>query len=195
MGRIIAGSARGARLAALGGGLTRPTADRVREALFSALAAWNGSADEPVEAQCGGLAVLDVFAGSGAMGLEAASRGAGPVHLVERDRRAAGVIRRNISSTGLHARLHVRDAAAFLAGPAPVTFDVIVADPPYALPNDELTGLLQAAADGGFLAGDGMLVVERSGRDPEPAWPDGFELSDRRGYGETALYFCRPVRR
>lgn len=195
MGRIIAGRARGARLTALAGTLTRPTTDRVREALFSALATWSGTAGEPVEAQCAGLAVLDVFAGSGAIGLEAASRGADPAHLVERDRRAAGVIRRNIASTGLPAHLHVRDAAAFLAGPAPVVFDVIIADPPYEVPNDELTGLLQAAVDGGFLAHDGMFVIERSRRDPEPAWPVGFELSSRRDYGETALYFCRPAGR
>ena len=175
--------------------MTRPTTDRVREALFSALATWNGTAGEPAESQCAGLAVLDLFAGSGAIGLEAASRGAGAVHLVERDRRAAGIIRRNIASTGLRAQLHVRDAAAFLAGPPPVVFDVIVADPPYALPAGDLAGLLQAAVDGGFLAADGMIIVERSRRDPEPAWPAGFELSSRRDYGETALYFCRPAER
>lgn len=195
MGRIIAGRARGARLSALAGTTARPTTDRVREALFSALATWSGTAGEPVETQCAGLAVLDVFAGSGAIGLEAASRGADPVHLVERDRGAAEVIRRNIASTGLGARLHVRDAAAFLAGPPPVVFDVMVADPPYGMPNDELTGLLRAAVDGGFLAPDGLFVVERFRRDLEPTWPGGFELSGRRDYGETALYFCRPAGR
>ena len=174
MGRIIAGGARGTRLVAPDGRATRPTTDRVREALFNA---------------------LDLFSGSGAVGLEAASRGADPVHLVERDRRAAGVICRNLAATGLGARLHVRDVAAFLAAPAPVVFDVIVADPPYALPGDELSELLGAAVSGGFLVDDGLLVVERSSRDPEPRWPDGFGPGARRDYGETALFLCRPAKR
>lgn len=194
MGRIIAGRARGIRLAAPGGSTTRPTTDRVREALFSAVATWNGSAGAAAEEQCAGLAVLDLFAGSGAIGLEAASRGAGPVHLVERDRRAAALIRRNISATGLRARLHVSGVAAFLAGPPPAAFDLVVADPPYALPGEELAGLLRAAVDGGFVLDDGLLVVERSGRDPRPDWPAGLGESWRRDYGETALYFCRAQR-
>lgn len=195
MGRIIAGGAHGTRLTAPDGRATRPTTDRVREALFNALAAWNGTAGGPAEDQCRGLALLDLFSGSGAVGLEAASRGADPVHLVERDRRAAGVICRNLAATGLGARLHVRDVAAFLAAPAPVVFDVIVADPPYALPGDELSELLGAAVSGGFLADDGLLVVERSSRDPEPRWPDGFGPGARRDYGETALFLCRPAKR
>lgn len=116
--RVVAGAYRGRRLRAPGGAATRPTADRVREALFSML--------EPID----GLLVLDLFAGSGALGIEAASRGAAAVTLVENDSRAIRVIRRNLDEIGLDAEVVAGDALAYLASAAG-PFDLVLADPPY----------------------------------------------------------------
>jgi 16S rRNA (guanine966-N2)-methyltransferase len=112
--RIIAGSRRGQRIAMPSGERTRPTTDRVREALFSAIAAWLGTSAEPAERSLAGLAFCDLYAGSGAVGLEAASRGASPVLLVERDPRTAQVARGNSEALGLicRDRHHVGGAGA-----------------------------------------------------------------------------------
>jgi len=150
--RIVAGAAGGRRLAVPPKG-TRPTSDRVREALFSAL-----DADPGLD----GAAVLDLCAGSGALGLEALSRGAAHALLVESDRRAADVLRRNVAAVGLAgAVVRVAPAGAVLAGPAERAYDVVLVDPPYDLPDAEVAGWLTAAEAHGWLAADAVVVVER----------------------------------
>lgn len=191
MSRIITGSAKGARLITPQGSQTRPTTDRVREALFSSLSTWAGTAAEDPAEQLSGLAVLDLFAGSGALGLEAASRGADPVTWVEKDHGVAAVIKQNQKHTRLSGRIVTASVRNFLAQPAAHANDVILLDPPYELTNDELVTLMATALAHGYLLSDGIFVVERSVRVGEPDWPGGLELSWTRRYGESCLYFCR----
>lgn len=185
MARIIAGTAGGRRIEVPKGDLTRPTSDRVREALFSGLDA---------RQVLRGAKVLDLFAGSGALGLEAASRGAGEVVLVDSARGAAAVARRNATVLGLSAvRVVLASVQRFLAGNPPFLAgspaDVVFIDPPYALGQGELGEILEAVATR-WLAPDGLIVVERSARSPEPRWPDRLGRSDVRRHGETALWFA-----
>ncbi len=174
------------------GDRTRPTTDRVREALFSALATWTGGTEGPAEQQLAGVRFLDLYAGSGAIGLEAASRGADQVVLVENHRSVVEVIRRNISATGLADRVQVRPMGvdACLAGPAE-PFDIVWCDPPYGVATEVVDGVLARLADG-WLAADGLVVVERSRRDPDPTWPEILPEVWTRRYGETQLHFGRP---
>ena len=182
MTRIVAGSAGGRRIAVPGGpGArdTRPTTDRTREALFAALESARGG--------LAGTTVLDLYAGSGALALEALSRGAARATLVDSDPRAASTARANAGDLGF-ATAAVRRAAVatFLAGPAqPV--DLVLADPPYAADSAEVDAVLAALADRWLLPG-ATVVVERSKRDSGPAWPAGFRPWPVRLYGETALW-------
>jgi 16S rRNA (guanine966-N2)-methyltransferase len=177
--RIIAGLAGGRRLAVPPKG-TRPTSDRVREALFSALVA-----DPGLE----GAAVLDLCAGSGALGLEALSRGAAHALLVESDRRAAAVLRRNVAELGLPgAVVRAAAAATVLAGPADRAYDVLLVDPPYEVGDAEVAGWLAAAAAHGWLAGDAVVVVERPARSGPFAWPEPLRAVRERRYGDTVLH-------
>ncbi len=187
MSRIIAGRAKGRRLATPKGANTRPTTDRTREALFSALASWFDAADAAAEEQLAGYSMLDLFAGTGAVGLEAASRGASPVVLVEADRPTAKLIAANAASAGLHADVRAGKAETFAAAPGR-SFDLIFIDPPYAVPTEQVESLLAQLADGA-VAPRGLVVVERSVRDREPAWPPAFTETWRRDYGETCLLF------
>ncbi len=183
MTRIIAGSAGGRRLATLPGDTTRPTTDRVRESLFSSLESAFGG--------LGGLRVLDLFAGSGALGLEAASRGASAVDLVEKDARAASVVQRNVATVKASGvRLHRTTAERFVAGPPSAPYDLVLLDPPYALPHEALAALLTALRGPGWLADDPLVVVERSSRDAF-AWPEGYEAVRDKTYGETRLWYGR----
>jgi 16S rRNA (guanine966-N2)-methyltransferase len=176
--RIIAGRAGGRRIAVPPSG-TRPTSDRVREALFSAL-----TADPGLD----GAAVLDLCAGSGALGLEALSRGAARALFVESDRRAAGVLRRNVAELGLPgAAVRLGSAAAVLGAPADGTYDVVLVDPPYATPDAEVAGWLAAAWRNGWLADDAVVVVER-GRGAAFPWPPPLVALRERRYGDTVLY-------
>lgn len=176
MTRIIAGAARGRRLAVPPRG-TRPTSDRVREALFSALQSRLDFDD---------LAVLDLYAGSGALGLEALSRGAARAVLVDADPKAVTVITQNARAVGLDgARAHRRAVRAFLDLPAE-PFDLVFLDPPYDVPAEVVDGDL-AALTGGWLAPGAHVVVERSARTPAASWPEGFELDMSRDYGETRV--------
>ena len=186
MTRIVAGTAGGRRIEVPGAG-TRPTSERVREALFSRLEHYG-----LVE----GASVLDLCAGSGALGLEAASRGAGEVTLVDSSRGAAAVCRRNTRSLGLAGvRVVTGRAATFLAGAAEGPMDLVLIDPPYGLGEEELTAMLAplARGDDPWLAPRAVVVVERSARTPEPAWPAGLERFADRRYGETALWFAEPA--
>ncbi|MGC4151761.1 MAG: RsmD family RNA methyltransferase [Propionicimonas sp.] len=187
MSRVIAGTAKGRRLAMPAHRETRPTTDRVREAAFSLLADWAGTVGEPAEAELAGLSFLDLYAGSGAVALEAASRGASPVWAVERDRGTAGVAERNVAQTGLPVKVVTRPVSGFLSG-APQRFDIVWADPPYDLPDSELNLVLAALAD--WLAPRGLVVVERAKRSDHPLWPPVMEDSWKRDYGETALHFA-----
>lgn len=181
MTRIIAGTAGGRRLAVPPRG-TRPTSDRVREALFSALAHDPG---------LDGAAVLDLCAGSGALGLEALSRGAAHALFVESDRRAALVLRRNVADLGLPgAEVRAAPAAAVLGAPAVRAYDVLLVDPPYDVPDAEVVGWLAAAAGHGWLAGDATVVVERRAGRPFP-WAPPLHGGRERRYGDTVLHVGR----
>ncbi|KRA29597.1 MULTISPECIES: 16S rRNA (guanine(966)-N(2))-methyltransferase RsmD [unclassified Nocardioides] len=187
MTRIIAGAAGGRRLQTPKGDQTRPTSDRVREALFSSFEAWAGSLQ--------GLRVLDLYAGSGAIGLEAWSRGAAAVTLVESDRSTADLIRGNARSVGCEvAEVISRSVTAVLTEPAPAPFDLVFSDPPYPLDDDTVADDLALLAAQGWLADDALVVVERSRRSPQPTWPSGVvPLSGKRGqkrYGETTVWFA-----
>ncbi len=190
MTRIIAGTAGGRRLATPSGAATRPTADRVREAAFSVISGWAGTAGAPADEALAGLAFLDLYAGSGAIALEAASRGASAVWAVESDRRAAQVIRRNAAETGLRLTLLVKTVEALAAGPASQAFDIVWADPPYAVPTETVDALVAALVHHGWLAAGGLVVVERSTRGRAPVWPTGVEVLADRVYGETALHLA-----
>jgi 16S rRNA (guanine966-N2)-methyltransferase len=180
--RIVAGAAGGRRLAVPPRG-TRPTSDRVREALFSALDADPGLT---------GAAVLDLCAGSGALGLEALSRGAEHALFVESDRRAAAVLRQNVAAVGLPgAAVRAAPAAAVLAGASDRPYDVVLVDPPYELPDVEIAGWLRAAEAGGWLADDVVVVVERAARTGDFGWPEPLVAVRTRRYGDTVLHVGR----
>lgn len=181
MTRIIAGGARGIRLAVPARG-TRPTSDRVRESLFAGLES-AGALD--------GARVLDLYAGSGALGLEALSRGAASVDLVELSRPAAAIARDNIGrverslgGSGL-GRVHAVSADAFLRGSV-ATFDLVFLDPPYDLGETDLAATLALLAP--RRTDDGLVVVERSRHSPQPSWPAGIELARERAYGDTVIW-------
>jgi 16S rRNA (guanine966-N2)-methyltransferase len=182
--RIIAGIARGRRLAAPKGTATRPTSDRAREGLFATVTAIRG----PLP----GARVLDLFAGSGAIGLEALSRGAVRVVFVESDARAAQVIRANLAAVALPGGELVCDRVQrFLdRGPgAGAAFDLVVADPPYAASPAEVTGMLTALASGGWLAPGGLVAVERATREGPLPWPARYRADRSRRYGEATFWY------
>lgn len=176
--RIVAGEARGRRLAVPPRG-TRPTTDRVREALFNVLA---------VRRDYDGLRVLDLYAGSGALGLEALSRGAASVLFVDSDRRAAEVIGRNITAVGLPGATVRRGAVAtVLAAGAPSPMDLVLADPPYEVPAAEVEQILADLCRNGWVDAGSIVVVERAASSPSLNWPDGWIGWPSRRYGDTRL--------
>jgi 16S rRNA (guanine966-N2)-methyltransferase len=184
--RIIAGEAGGRRLAVPGGRSTRPTSDRTREGLFASLVTMFGSFD--------GLAVLDLYAGSGAVGLEALSRGATDVLLIESDGGAAAVIKRNIEVVGLPGARVVRDRVdrALRRGPGAASpRQLVFADPPYSAGGEELTAMLTELAGHGWLAAEAVVIIERDVRSASPGWPPGYTHDRSRRYGETALWYGR----
>jgi len=185
MTRIISGSARGRRLAVPPGSSTRPTSDRAREALFSTI--------ESLIRSFAGARVLDLYAGSGAVGLEALSRGADHVLLVESDPAAARTIRDNATKTGLAgAEVRAEPVERLLAGGAPASpYDVVFLDPPYEVADDAVGIVVSALFDGGWLAERALVVVERATRGGEWQWPAGFEGDRSRRYGEATLWYGR----
>jgi 16S rRNA (guanine966-N2)-methyltransferase len=180
--RIVSGLAGGRRLKVPPAGV-RPTGDRAREGLFNSLTTL-------VDLE--GAAVLDLYAGSGALGLEALSRGAGSVVVVESGARVLPVLRANLAAVGLPGgRVVAGSVPSVVAGPPPARFDVVLADPPYATPVSEVLGVLHGLAEGGWLAPDAVVVVERSAREEPWEWPTPFAgLRDRR-YGEALLRYGR----
>lgn len=188
MTRIVAGSAGGRTLRVPATG-TRPTSERVREALFSRL--------EHVHA-IDGARVLDLYAGSGALGLEAASRGAVRVVLVESAWDAARLCRANAVALGLGDRVEISPmrVESFLArGPLAGTppFDLVLLDPPYALDDATLAGVLESLVRGDWLVRGAVVVVERAKRAGPPPWPPGLRADDQRAYGDTVLGFATVV--
>ncbi|NLU69778.1 16S rRNA (guanine(966)-N(2))-methyltransferase RsmD [Streptomyces sp. HNM0574] len=188
MTRVIAGTAGGRRLTVPPGTGTRPTSDRAREGMFSSWEAQLGGAGA-----WRGLRVLDLYAGSGAVGLEALSRGAAHVLLVEADARAARVVAGNIRALGLPgAELRTGKAEQILAGPAPAEpYDLVFLDPPYAVTDDDLRETLLTLRTRGWLSEDALATVERSTRGGEFTWPEGFEGLRSRRYGEGTLWYGR----
>ncbi len=185
MTRIVAGTARGRPLVVPRGDATRPTSDRVREALFSRL---------DHEGVVTGAQVLDLYAGSGALGLEAASRGAEQVWLVESARGAVDACRRNAGALHLAGvQVVASPVERAVAGAAVHPFDLVLMDPPYSLPEEDLAKVLALLVAGGWLAERAVVVVERSARGTEPSWPPGLERFDERRYGETRLWFAEPL--
>ena len=182
MTRIIGGHAGGRRIQTPTGQHTRPTTDRVREALFSAIESWCGSLQ--------GLRFLDLYAGSGAVGLEAWSRGAGVVSLVESDRRTARLIYENAKLLGF-SRVHVltNSVTAALSRPPAAPYDVVFMDPPYHYEDAGVADELALLDDRDWLVPGALVVVERASRSPEPAWPQGFTGTRGRKYGETTLWY------
>ncbi|UNO39729.1 16S rRNA (guanine(966)-N(2))-methyltransferase RsmD [Streptomyces sp. MST-110588] len=185
MTRVIAGTAGGRRLAVPPGNGTRPTSDRAREGLFST---WE-SLDGPMT----GARVLDLYAGSGAVGLEALSRGAAHVLLVEADARAARTVKENVRAVGLPgAEVRVGKAEQVIAGPPPAgPYDTVFLDPPYAVSNDDLGEILLTLLDRGWLAPEALVTVERSTRGGTFPWPGSFEPIRARRYGEGTLWYGR----
>lgn len=183
MTRIIGGTVGGRRLKTPPGMGTRPTSDRVREALFSALESELGT--------LAGRSFVDVYAGSGAIGLEARSRGATTVTLVESDRAAATLIRTNAGTLGLDGVQVVASRAERWAASRPggATFDVAFLDPPYSLASDAVARTLELMGATGRLSAGACVVLERARRDPEWLWPAGFEALRSRRYGETMLWY------
>ncbi|MFD7324674.1 16S rRNA (guanine(966)-N(2))-methyltransferase RsmD [Streptomyces sp. NPDC059875] len=185
MTRVIAGTAGGRRLAVPPGNGTRPTSDRAREGLFSTWESLLGTLD--------GARVADLYAGSGAVGLEALSRGASHALLVEADARAARTVRENVRALGLPgAELRTGKAEQIVTGPAPATpYDLVFLDPPYAVSDDDLREILLTLRSGGWLSEDALVTVERSTRGGEFGWPAGFEPLRARRYGEGTFWYGR----
>lgn len=187
MTRIIGGTLGGRAIATPRGPDTRPTTDRVREAVFSR-----------VEAifELAGARVLDLYAGSGALGLEAVSRGAEVALLVEADRRAARVIEANAAELGVAGAARVqadRVERVLERGPGEDAFDLVFLDPPYPLGEPDLTGVLGMLVSRHWLSEDALVVVERSSRSPEPTWPVGLVRLRSSSYGETAVHLAEPA--
>lgn len=187
MSRIIAGIAGGTTLASVPGSATRPTTDRVKEALFSRLEALGMIAR---------ARVLDLYAGSGALGVEAVSRGASTAELVESEAKAVAACQRNArtvnDAVGRRAvTVHRAKVGGFLEQTMPGRhWDLVFMDPPYPLADEQLTRVLAALSP--HLAEDALVVVERSSRSPEPDWPAGLHHYADRKYGETRLWFAEP---
>ena len=189
MSRIIAGSVGGRRISMPPGAGTRPTTDRVREAIFSAVAAWAATAAAPSDETLAGLGFCDLYAGSGAVGLEAASRGAAPVLLVENDRRTAQHIRRSAQGLGLDVTIQVGDVPSLLHRSAPAGFDIVFADPPYEQETSTVSAQLADLVDHGWVSRPGLVILERSRRSAPPDWPVAVTETWVRAYGETTVYF------
>jgi 16S rRNA (guanine966-N2)-methyltransferase len=182
MTRLIAGIAGGRRLKVPPSGV-RPTGDRAREGLFNSLGTL---------LDLDGAAVLDLYAGSGALGLEALSRGAGTVVLVESGPRVLPVLKANLAAVGLPgARVLAGSVPTVVRGAPPARFDVVLADPPYATPAEEVQEVLRALVEGDWLAPGAVLVVERPSREEGWEWPTPLVGLRERRYGEAVLRYGR----
>ncbi|MPZ85147.1 MAG: 16S rRNA (guanine(966)-N(2))-methyltransferase RsmD [Actinophytocola sp.] len=181
MTRIVAGTAGGRQLAVPKRG-TRPTSDRVREALFSAIEA---------AMDLDGARVLDLYAGTGALGLEALSRGAATAMLVESDQGALAVLRKNIATVGRTGAVPRPGRVATVLAESPgVPFDLVLADPPYALDAAALRADLDALVGKGWVRSGSLVIVERARRSGPPDWPEPLVAGKVRRYGDTELHWA-----
>jgi len=181
---VIAGEAGGRRLAVPDGRNTRPTSDRAREGLFGTISSIAG----PLS----GLLVMDLYAGSGAVGIEALSRGAAHVLLVESAAPALRIIRANVEAVGLAGAEVAADRVERILGRGPTAerrYDVVFADPPYALPAAEVTRVLELLTSHGWLAPEALVVIERATRDGALTWPSGYLAERARRYGEATFWY------
>lgn len=186
--RIVGGVAKGRTLSPVAGP-TRPTSDRAREGLFSSLLSEFGDFE--------GLNFLDLFAGSGAIGLEALSRGASVVHAVEKDENAGRTIRTNADlvkkgNTLGDFHFYAMSVQKFLESPALTSYDIIYVDPPYDFPESDLYKCLMELRAGGFVRGGAVVAVERASKSSAVQWPDGFEALRERNYGQAVIYYASP---
>lgn len=162
---------------------TRPTTDRVRESLFNVLAA---------RLDLAGCSVLDLYAGSGALGLEALSRGAASATFVEADQRAAAVIGQNIASLGVAgASVRRGTVAAVVAAGTELPVNLVLADPPYEVAGDEIEAMLIALTTRGWVDTGTVVVIERASSSPPVTWPDGWAGWRERRYGDTRLEIAK----
>lgn len=190
MTRVIAGAAGGRRLTVPPGQGTRPTSDRAREGMFSSLEAQLGASGSEAWR---GRRVLDLYGGSGAVGLEALSRGAAHALIVEADARAVRTIRQNVRALGLSgAEVRHAKAEQTVEGPPPgVPFDFVFLDPPYAVTDESVREILITLRSRHWLTRRALVTVERSTRGGGFRWPEGFEALRARRYGEGTLWYGR----
>lgn len=183
MTRIVGGAARGKKLAVPAGEETRPTSDRAREGLFNTL--------ESLHGPLGGTRVLDLYAGTGAVGLEALSRGAVIATLVESAPLALATLHRNVAGMKIPgADVVAIPVEQFLQGGRGqrTAYDIVFADPPYALAEDTLADALGDLAD--WLVPGGIVAIERSSKGPAPRWPSWCEVVKERRYGEATIFYA-----
>jgi 16S rRNA (guanine966-N2)-methyltransferase len=184
--RIISGVAKGRSLSSVAGA-TRPTSDRAREAIFSTLTSEFGDFL--------GLQILDLFSGSGAMGLEALSRGASLVHCVEKDDAAAKTISTNnalvqkAQPVGVFHLFHI-SAQKFVDTPAQNHYHFVYIDPPYDFADSELAQVLEKLLENNFFKDGAVIAVERASKSPQPVWPAGYEPSRTKVYGQASIYYA-----
>ena len=184
--RIIAGVAKGRSLSSVAGA-TRPTSDRAREAIFSTLTSEFGDFL--------GLQILDLFAGSGAMGLEALSRGASLVHCVEKDDAAAKTISTNASlvqkaqPVGVFHLFHM-SAQKFVEGTPQNQYHFIYIDPPYEFSDSEISTILEKLHENSFFKDGAVIAIERASKTAQPVWPQGYEPSRTKVYGQASIYYA-----
>lgn len=183
--RIIAGVAKGRTLGTVAGA-TRPTSDRAREGLFSSLLSEFGDFL--------GLHVLDLFGGSGAIALEALSRGASVAHVIEKDTDAQKTIENNFELVNKNkpvGRFHLFSMSAerFISDPAKEKYHIVYIDPPYDFPDEEVIAILNKLHSGEFLKDDALIAVERTAKRSQISWPDGFTGLRERNYGQATIFY------
>lgn len=188
--RIIAGVAKGRTLSTVSGA-TRPTSDRAREGLFSSLTSEFGDFL--------GLHVLDLFAGSGAVGFEALSRGATLVHGVENESDAIKTITTNseiVDKARPTGKFHLYSMSVqrFVSDPAHDQYHLVYIDPPYDLPSSQLEEILRLLAQGNFLKSDAFIAVERRAKGGQFTWPQSYEPVRERNYGQATIYYANAAR-
>lgn len=181
MARIIAGTHKARRLASVPGDGTRPTSDRVKESLFSRLEGYDAIDD---------AVVVDLFAGSGALGLEALSRGAASLEAVDRAEAAYRTLRRNAAPFGAVASVHKAEAQRYLNSRSGKPIELLFLDPPYGFTEQDLSRILHTAA--GQLHPGATVVVERDSHSPEPWWPPSLRRFHDKRYGSTHIWLAEP---
>lgn len=187
--RIIAGAAKGRNIDSVASS-TRPTSDRAREALFSTLASEFGEFE--------GLNVLDLYAGTAAIALEALSRGASIVHAVEKDElaaKAAGSNYENVKKSPIDGTFHLYSMSVhrFLQDQAAIKYHFIFIDPPYEVEDLDVIETLIQLRDGGYLHPQSLIAIERNSRVKEISWPEGFEQLRKKNYGQATIFYGIPA--